>query len=425
MSAATSPPLIVHVIHRLDFGGLENGLVNLVNRLPRERFRHAIVCLAGFNPAYRQRIARNDVEVVSLDKRPGKGFGVYLRMWRTLRRLRPQVVHTRNLGTVDMQWVAFAAGVPCRVHGEHGWEASDPRGRNRRHLAIRRACRPVIQRFVPMSADIADWLRTSVGVDPACIRQLYSGVDTHRFTPSPARAGEGGGEGPAPGEGSSPLPLAGEVDRRSGEGSGGEGPLTIGTIGRLDPVKNQAALIDAVHALRHRFPRLRLLIVGDGPLRDALRRHAADAGLADAVEFTGARSDTPDLLRRMDLFVLPSINEGISNTILEAMATGLPVVATRVGGNPELVADGATGALYDPARAGALEDALVPYLADAPRRHAHGRAGRERVVQNFSLEAMVQRYQALYDELLKDQRPSPRPSSALAGEGGRRPGEGI
>jgi glycosyltransferase involved in cell wall biosynthesis len=126
----------------------------------------------------------------------------------------------------------------------------------------------------------------------------------------------------------------------------------------------------------------------------------------------------------MDVFVLPSINEGISNTILEAMATGLPVVAAHVGGNPELVADGVTGALYDPARPGTLEAALVPYLADPAHREAHGRAGRERVVQNFSLEAMVQRYQALYDELLKDQRPSPRPSPARAGEGGRRPGEG-
>lgn len=401
MSPAAQVPLIAHVIHRLDFGGLENGLVNLVNRLPHERYRHAIVCLSGFNPEYCRRITRNDVEVVSLDKQPGKDVGVYWRMWRTLRRLRPQIVHTRNLGTVDMQWIALVAGVRHRVHGEHGWEASDPRGLNPRHLAIRRACRPVTHRYVPMSADIAAWLREAVGVDPSRIRQLYSGVDTQRFSPSLPHVG-------------SPLPYAGEVARSAGEGS-----LTIGTIGRLDPVKNQAALIDAVAALRPRFPQLRLLIVGDGPLRDALRQHAIDAGLETAIEFAGARNDTPDLLRRMDLFVLPSINEGISNTILEAMATGLPVVAGRVGGNPELIVDGVTGALYDPAQPGALESALASYLVDPARCRAHGRAGRERVVQNFSLEAMVQRYLALYDELLKDNRPSPRPSPAIAGEGGK------
>ena len=146
-----APPLVVHVIHRLDFGGLENGLVNLVNCMPADRFRHAIVCLAGFEPDFRDRIQRSDVEVISLGKRPGKDLAPYARMWRVLRRLAPSVVHTRNLGTVDMQWIAAAAGVPHRVHGEHGWEASDPCGRNPKALRIRRACRPVIHLYVPMS----------------------------------------------------------------------------------------------------------------------------------------------------------------------------------------------------------------------------------------------------------------------------------
>ena len=199
-------PLIAHVIHRLDFGGLENGLVNLVNRMPADRYRHAVLCLSGFNPEFRKRIRREDVEVLSLDKQPGKDPGTYLRMWRLLRRLRPEVVHTRNLGTVDMQWIAALAGVPHRVHGEHGWEASDPQGLSTRSLRIRRACRPVIDRYVPMSRDIARWLEEQVGVDPARIRQLYSGVDTERFRPE---------EEPSP----LPLPAApGEGARRAGEG---------------------------------------------------------------------------------------------------------------------------------------------------------------------------------------------------------------
>ena len=138
-------PLIAHVIYRLDYGGLENGLVNLLNRMPREKYRHAIVCLAGFS-AFRDRIARDDVEVVSVDKRPGKDLGAYARVWRQFTRLRPAIVHTRNLGTVDLQWVALAAGVRRRVHGEHGWDASDPRGESVRALRIRRACRPAIGR---------------------------------------------------------------------------------------------------------------------------------------------------------------------------------------------------------------------------------------------------------------------------------------
>lgn len=165
----TAPaPLIVHVIYRLDYGGLENGLVNLLNRMPAAQFRHAVICLAGFSE-FRQRIVRQDVEVYSLDKRPGKDLGAYVRLWRLLRRLRPDIVHTRNLGTIDMQWVALLAGARRRVHGEHGWEVSDLTGRNAKSLRIRRACRYAIHRYVALSQDIAQWLRTSVHVEPALI----------------------------------------------------------------------------------------------------------------------------------------------------------------------------------------------------------------------------------------------------------------
>lgn len=367
-------PLVAHVIHRLDYGGLENGLVNLVNRLPAERYRHAIVCLSGYNEEFRQRIRRPDVEVISLGKRPGKDIAAYGRMWSLLRKLRPAIVHTRNLGTVDMQWVALAAGIRHRVHGEHGWEASDPKGLNPKGLRIRRACRPVIQRYVPMSQDIARWLKTSIGVDPSRIRQLYSGVDCNRFCPAPG-------------------------DPRSAI----RDPLSIGTVGRLDPVKNQSSLLTALCGLGQRDPRIQLTVVGDGPLRASLEAQADSLGISNHVTFTGARSDTPELMRSFDVFVLPSLNEGISNTILEAMATGLPVVAGRVGGNPELVADGVTGRLYDPVDPQGLERALLPYLTDPALRQAHGKAGRNRVVQNFSLDAMVERYVGLYDELLADQ----------------------
>jgi sugar transferase (PEP-CTERM/EpsH1 system associated) len=391
-------PLIAHVIYRLDFGGLENGLVNLINHLPTTRYRHAVVCLTGWNPEFRRRISRNDVEVVSIEKQPGKDIGAYVRMWRVLRRLRPAIVHTRNLGTVDMQWVAAAAGTPRRIHGEHGWDASDPDGLDPKSLRIRRACRPVIDRYVPMSADISRWLQNEVGVPPARVRQLYNGVDVGVFQPR--------------------LDAGAPCVHADGENSA----LTIGTVGRLDPVKNHDALLTAFVALQGRFPLLRLVVVGDGPLRASLEARAAGLGVAGRVSFTGTRSDTSDLMRGFDIFALPSVNEGISNTILEAMATGLPVVAARVGGNPELVVDGVCGRLYAPSDPSALELALLSYLTDPSLRGAHGKAARDRVVQNFSLEAMVQRYLALYDELL-NMKPAPRPSNAT-GEQGWRQGEG-
>lgn len=376
-----APPLIVHVVHRLDFGGLENGLVNLVNRMPPERYRHAVVCLSGFDAQFRSRLQRADIRVISLDKRPGKDIAAYGRMWRVLRGLRPAIMHTRNLGTVDMQWVAAAAGVSRRIHGEHGWEASDPRGRSRRNLLIRRACRPVIHRYVPMSRDIARWLEEDVGVEPSRVRQLYNGVDVETFRPS-CRDSHAG-TGCRVGTGTEPS------------------TVTLGTVGRLDPIKNHAVLLRAFAGLDPHGRDLRLVIVGDGPLRATLEALARSLEIHQRVTFTGNRDDIPDLLRAVDLFVLPSINEGISNTILEAMASGLPVVASNVGGNPELVVDGVTGRLYDPTNADALATALLSYVTEAGMRRVHGEAGRARVLQIFSLEAMVQRYQALYDDMME------------------------
>lgn len=377
-------PLIAHVIYRLDYGGLENGLVNLINGMPRDRYRHAIVCLAGYS-AFRDRIARDDVAVVSVDKRPGKDLAAYGRVWRQLRRLRPAIVHTRNLGTADLQWVAMAAGVRHRVHGEHGWDAADPRGESVRGLRIRRLCRPVTERYVAVSKDIARWLQSRVGVPHGRVQQIYNGVDAERFNP----VGDLPQDWPWPRE---PA-----------------GPLVIGTIGRLDPIKNQIGLLAAFARLTqgpgtHLRP-LRLAIVGAGPEEARLREAAQTLGIAPLVWFAGARADAPELLRGFDIFALPSLNEGISNTILEAMASARAVVAARVGGNGELIEDGVTGSLYDARDADtkhtdALAGAIRRYLDDAALREAHGAAARERCLAQFAMGAMVRGYTELYDGLL-------------------------
>jgi len=375
---------VAHVVFRFDYGGIENSIVNLVNRMPADRYRHAIVALEGIGTEFARRVQRPDVELLTIHKRPGKDPASYRRMWRTLRRLRPDIVHTRNLGTLDMQLAAAAAGVRCRIHGEHGWSPTDPQGLDRRNLRRRRLLRSLPQAYVAMSRDIARWLEQSIGVPAACVRQLYCGADSERFRP----------EGPRPDD----LPWRGV--KQDGDGA----PVVLGTVGRLDPIKNHAGLLRAFRAILDRHPewqpRLRLIIAGDGPLRDELVAMTRDLGLERFTWLPGARGDVPQLMRAMDVFVLPSINEGISNTILEAMATGLPVVASRCGGNPELVVEGVTGALCDPNDIGGLQAALESYVAKAGLRESHGRAARERVAEHFSLDAMVGRYMALYDEML-------------------------
>lgn len=376
----TEPPLIAHVIYRLDYGGLENGLVNLINGMSRERYRHAILCLAGFSD-FRNRIRRDDVTVLSVDKRPGKDPAAYGRLWRHLRRLRPAIVHTRNLGTADLQWVALASGVRHRVHGEHGWDAADPRGESLRALRIRRLCRPATQRYIAVSKDIARWLHARVGVPDDRIRQIYNGVDAQRFTP----------------QGSVPRDLPWPAE-------GTERPVVIGTIGRLDPIKNQGQLLETfarlVNAPGPLQGRLRLAIVGGGPEAGRLQERAQALGIAPLVWLPGSRADAPELLRSFDIFVLPSLNEGISNTILEAMASARPVIAAQVGGNGELIEQGVSGILYDPRDPGALQVAIGRYINDGELRTAHGAAGRECCLRRFAMGSMVEAYAGLYDDLL-------------------------
>jgi glycosyltransferase involved in cell wall biosynthesis len=174
----------------------------------------------------------------------------------------------------------------------------------------------------------------------------------------------------------------------------------VGTVGRLDPVKDQAALVRAFATLMGAYPEALLVLAGDGPCREELARLVAELGAGGRVRLLGECRDVPQVLAAMDLFVLPSLAEGMSNTILEAMAVGLPVVATRVGGNRELVDEGETGRLVPPGDPRALADAVAGYLDDAHVRGLHGKASRRRASETFALERMYRAHESLYGRLL-------------------------
>lgn len=377
-SGGDDRPLIAHAIYRFDVGGMENGLVNLVNGLPRDHFRHAIVCITKSSD-FAKRLDVENVHIYELDKKEGKDFAVYLRFWRLLRELRPAIVHTRNLGTLDLAPVAMLAGVPLRIHGEHGWDAGDVFGQSRRYRWLRRACDVAVSEYVAVSKDIKQWLCDAAGTAPDRVQQIYNGVDVQQFNPD------------------------GRVAKLESMGRD-KNTVVIGTVGRLDRIKNFDVLIRAFASVVAKSlsnqGALRLVIVGDGPEMSNLRDLVAELGLDNIVLLTGKRTDIAELLRAMRLFVLPSQNEGISNTVLESMATGIPVIATRVGGNPELVVDGETGSLISPNDPVALEAAIERYLSSPELIDLHGRAARERVVKVFSLTTMLQSYRQLYDRLL-------------------------
>lgn len=378
-------PLVVHVVDRLGVGGMENGLVNIINGTDPTRLRHAVVCLRAAG-AFQSRLTQPNVPVLVLGKKDGKDPAAYLRLWRLLRRLRPDVVHTRNLPAADMVVPARLSGASVVVHGEHGRDAIEEDGANRRYNLLRRWVSPLVDGYVVVSRDIEGWLSGTVGVPAAKVRRICNGVDSRRFLPSLT--------------GRRPLPAA--------DGFAGPGHVVFGTVGRMQTVKDQVTLARAfcraVATLPDGRARLRLALIGDGPLLGECRAVLADAGLTDLAWMPGARHDVPDLLRGLDVFALPSRTEGICNTILEAMSSGLPVLATDVGGNPELVTPSRTGLLVPPSDPEALAAAMVRYAESPALRRAHGAAGRRTVLTSFALEVMVEAYLDAYETLLASKR---------------------
>jgi sugar transferase (PEP-CTERM/EpsH1 system associated) len=374
-------PLILHVIHHLVIGGMENGLVNIINRMPSSTFRHAIACIEDYSD-FRQRISRPDVEVFPLYRSRTGVWGVRLALFRLCRRLRPTIVHSRGLSGLDALLPATLAGVRHRVHGEHGWDVADLEGRKYRPAVLRRLHAPFVDHYIAVSKHLERYLRERIGIAASRITQVYNGVDTERFTPASAKP-----------HAVLPANFA-EADS-----------IIIGTIGRLQAVKDQATLVRAFATLAQRSDdvgrRVRLAIIGDGPMTVELRSLVETLGVSRKTWMPGSVANVPDAMRAFDLFVLPSLQEGTSNTILEAMACGLPVVATAVGGNVELVDANRTGRLFEPRDTAMLAQLLTEYALNDSLRRSHSLAGRSRAVEMFALGTMINNYQRVYEQLCK------------------------
>ena len=384
------PPLIVHLIYRLDFGGLESLMVERINRMPAGAYRHAVVCLSGHSD-FAKKITKPGVELHDLNKAPGLSLGTHVALWRLLRRLQPAIVHTYNLSAIEYAPAAMLAGVPVRINGAHGRDHNDPQGTNKKHNLLRRLMLPFYDCCYANSTDMLVWLREVIGVPESKSCLLSNGIDADKFQ---ARSG-----------GTNPLPFP-------------PGAIVLGTVGRIQAVKDHATLLRAFIVLRENLretrPELRerlcLAIVGDGPLLKDMRAQVAEAGVADRVWLPGARTDVADILRNMHVFVMSSIAEGTPGSALEAMASSLPVVGTRVGGIPEVIDDGVTGALVPASNPQAMAEALAPYVADPQLAARHGAAGRERIARNYNMAAMVAAYQSLYDSLCERKTKFRKPS---------------
>ncbi|MFT5417558.1 MAG: sugar transferase (PEP-CTERM/EpsH1 system associated), partial [Gammaproteobacteria bacterium] len=318
----------------------------------------------------------SNTKIFSLTKRPGNDVRALYRLYRLLKREQPNVLHTRNFGALEAQMIGAMLRIPMRVHGEHGWDVDDLTGARLRSRLVRRVVGRTVHRFITVSVHLKEYLINTAKVPENKVTQIYNGVDDRLFRPVPEKA---------------------DPDH-----------IVIGTVGRMQTVKNQILLVEAFIRLVEmdvKFAGLvRLRMVGDGPLLSVCANRLEAAGVAKQTELIGASNNVATELRNLDIFVLPSLAEGISNTVLEAMATGLPVVATNVGGNSELVVDGETGAIVRPNDYDHLAETLRRYVDDEALRTSHGEAARQRVSDKFSLKHMVQGYDMLYKSVAQTAR---------------------
>ncbi len=387
MSSNVDPaPLVLHLVFSLGTGGLENGLVNLINRSSPNEFRHMVVCLTS-SGSFSRRITRKNVEIVELEKPEGHSLLTLKRLRALIKQYRPSVLHSRNLAALEFQLAGLGISGINRVHGEHGRDINDPEGRNWKHNLLRKASRLWIDRYIAVSRELELWLSDRIGVDPIKITRQSNGVDCEIFSPR------------SPQQESVLRGLESALDI--------EGCYVIGTVGRLAAIKDQKTLISAFASVvakqRGEVSRLCLLIVGDGPMRKELESHADRFGVSGLVRFCGDRDDVSELLKLMDVFVLPSIAEGVSNTLLEAMATGVPVVATAVGGAPDIIVSSENGYLVEVGDVEQIANTLMTCISDQDGAQELGFNGRQTVERYHSWSVAVESYSRIYRELTASQ----------------------
>ena len=367
---------VVHFIYRLATGGLENVVVQLINHLPSDLFRHTVIALTDVDPDFARRIHRDSVEIIALNKPPGQPFALYPKVYRLLRRLKPDVFHTCNLPALEFMPVAALARVPLRLHAEHGLDTAELGPKASVYLKLRKFYNPFVSRYVTVSLPLQTYLQDRVGVAPHRLSVVSNGVDTGQFRP--VQSGDALPSG---------FPFQPGRD------------WVVGTVGRQMDIKNPMLLVEAFVALVQSgaagSDRLRLAMVGDGPLNEGIAERMRTAGLEDRLWLPGVRSDVASVLRTLDCFVLPSFSEATSCTLQEAMATGLPIVVTEVGGNADLLEQGRCGTLVPSGDVQAMASEIHRHFQMGnvqPQASAALTAART----HHGLGVTVQRYQELF-----------------------------
>ena len=346
---------IMHVVLSLEYGGLEKVVIDLASHLNNSRFKVTICCLDRLGDLAEE-AKKNGIKVIFVKRKPGINFSLPLRLRRVFKDEKIDIVHTHNhaamlYGTLG----AKLAGIHKIFNTIHGREKKIKNSR------IWSLAWKMNSKIIAISEDAKRELVKNTRIDYERIDVIYNGIDMSKFKKS-------------------------EVNGN-----------IIGTVSRLSPEKDNFTMLEAFSKVAEEIDSARLTIAGDGPLKESLKAKVESLKLGGKVRFLGFRNDIPEVLSGFSVFALFSLTEGISISLLEALASGKPVVATNVGGNPEVVVDGITGLLVPPKEPERMAEAIIKILLDKEMAGRMGEVGRKRVEEKFSLERMVKEYQEIYE----------------------------
>lgn len=371
---------VLHVVDGFRMGGAENKLAELIERLDSSKFEQHLANVGPLGPLY-DRFRSLKVPLYQCQRRHRFDLRPVLQLRKIMQRQRIDIVQT-TLFWADFAGILAAhwAGVPVVL----SWETVTHEGDPYHNKLQRKAGYHLVMKYadgvIAVSHEIKDSLIRRRGLAAERIYVIHYGVDLNRFhrdSSNPSGLRES-------------LGLAPDA-------------LVFGIIARLEPVKGHRYFLEAFANVAKRHPEAQAILVGDGSLRGELESQTRQAGLEGRIHFLGIREDVNALLNVMDVFVLPSIaGEGLPNVVLEAMACGLPVVATRVGGTPEAVLHGKTGFIVEPANPEALAQAMEALIADETKRKAFGNASRRRAESEFSLQKQLAEFENLYIRLYEE-----------------------
>lgn len=358
--------VIVHFIYLLDVGGLEQVVLQTISGLPK--YKHIIISLTS-----KTDFADNfpdSVDIICLNKQPGNSLGIYFKVYKLLREIKPDVFHSYNLAGIEFQPMAFLAGIKKRVQSEHGTGTKHFHQVSKAHAFIRYICSKFCHRIITVNERLALWLQQDVHVKLGKIQLIENGIDIEKYQ----QAG-----------------LVRENTNKS---------IRFGTVARLAPEKDQATLIRAFACLLSQTSdhttKLSLDIWGDGPLKSELINLCKELSVGDKVRFRGVTNNVPQALAQLDIFVLSSSSEAMPMTILEAMASSLPIISTRVGNIPEHISNSEAGVLVDVGNIHQLADAMQKFANDTDYRIDTGILAQKYAKLTFDQDKMLASYDRIY-----------------------------